>query len=148
MKNIMNISISKIIMFFLLINVTLFSCLEVNAATVLESKNPSLIESATENKNITINDDDNTIKGGGTLEKAEDYVDSKLNDVVGFLQSFVKPFAYASFIISAIAILIGVVTNSKHKFAGLLGMAFSILIYVAITFAPQIVEYFAAWLAI
>lgn len=118
------------------------------ATTILESTNPSLIEVDSTNKGTSIIENRNTIQGGGTLTKAENYVDNKLNDVVGFFQSIIKPFTYVTFILSAIAILIGIVTGSKHKFAGLLGMAFSILVYVGVIYAPQIVDYFSTWLAV
>ena len=148
MNKIMKISSKALIVFSMLLMVTVSSISTVQATTVLEGANPSLIEAGMENRNNITSGNKNTIQGGGTLNKAEDYVDSKLGDVVGFLQSFVRPFTYVMFIISAITILIGIVAGSKHKFAGLLGMAFSILVYVSVTFAPQIVDYFSAWLAI
>lgn len=90
----------------------------------------------------------NTIQGDGSLKKAEDYVERKLFDVVGFFQSFIKPLTYVTFIISAITILFGVVSNSKKGLTlGILGMIVSVVIYVSVVFAPQIVEYFGAWLA-
>lgn len=148
MNKIMKISSKALIVFSMLLMVTVSSIGTVQATTVLEGTNPSLIEAGMENRNNITSSNKNTIQGGGTLNKAEDYVDSKLGDVVGFLQTFIKPFTYVMFIISAITILIGIVAGSKHKFAGLLGMAFSILVYVSVIFAPQIVDYFGAWLAI
>lgn len=148
MNKIMKISSKMLITFSMLVMLTVSSISTAQATTILEGANPSLIEAGMENKNGVSITNKNTIQGGGTLSKAENYVDSKLGDVVSFFQSCIKPFTYVMFIISAISILVGIVTGSKHKFAGLLGMAFSILVYVAVTFAPQIVDYFSAWLAI
>lgn len=100
------------------------------------------------NTNISLNDRNNVIQGGGSLAKAEGYVENKLFDVVGFFQSIIKSLCYLTFIISTIMILFGVVTDSKSKFKGFLGMAFSIFVYVTVVFAPQIVEYFSSWLAV
>jgi hypothetical protein len=132
--------------------------IEVNAATVLENNNPSLIESSlkhgdtntgsntgnTESNKPTIGD--TTIEGAGTLTQAENYVDDKLTDIVNFLQSFVRPFVYITFILSAMSIIIGIIVGSKHKFAGIIGMAFSVIVYIIVVFAPEIVEYLGAWL--
>jgi hypothetical protein len=126
---------------------------EVNAATVLENNNPSLIESSVKHgsadDSLTTNKPtigESTIEGAGTLSAAEDYMDDKLTDIVNFLQSFVRPFVYITFILSAMSIIIGIITGSKHKFAGIIGMAFSIFVYILVVFAPEIVEYLGAWL--
>ena len=145
-KNIVAISMSLVI--------AIMTTNTVQATTILESANPSLIQSGTSgsngasNKSTSIINNGNTIQGGGTLEKAEDYVDNKLGDVIGFFQSAIKPFTYVTFILSAIMLLLGVVTGSKNKFYGLLGMAFSVLVYVGLMYAPQIVDYFSNWLAV
>lgn len=88
------------------------------------------------------------ITGSGNLKKAEDYVENKLFDIVGFFQSFVRPLSYVTFILSCIFVLFGVVTDSKSKFHGFIGMAFSVFVYVAVVFAPQVVDYFSMWLAV
>ena len=130
----------------------------VQATNILNTTSPSLIETSngldiksnsiiSGGANSVVGSKNNSIQGTGSLEKAENYVDDKLGDVVGFFQSTIKPFTYIMFIISAISILVGIVTGSKHKFAGLLGMAFSILVYVGVMYAPQIVDYFSIWLS-
>lgn len=136
--------------------ISIFSTIKVDATTVLENTNPSIIEMVNEKETsggglITeakiTSGSTSKIQGGGSLSKAEDYMNDKLGDVVKFLQSFIKPFTYITFILSAISIVVGMIMGSKHKFAGLLGMAFSILVYMFVSFGPEIVEYFAAWLA-
>lgn len=139
-----------------LVAVSIFSTVKVDAKTVLENTNPSIIEMVNEKEtldggllieNKVASSSTSNIQGGGSLSKAEDYMNDKLGDVVKFLQSFIKPFTYITFILSAISIVVGMIMGSKHKFAGLLGMAFSIIVYMCVSFGPEIVEYFAAWLA-
>lgn len=119
-------------------------------SSIIKNESPVLITESNidTNTNNGIISKNNTIQGGGSLDKAEDYVESKLFDVVGFLQSFIKPLTYVTFIISTIMVLFGVITDSKSKFKGFLGMAFSIFVYVSVVFAPQIVEYFSSWLSV
>ncbi|MBQ8997634.1 MAG: hypothetical protein IJ086_02940 [Clostridium sp.] len=120
-----------------------------NSVTI-KNESPVLInESSSANTNGESRIISNTtINGDGSLKKAEDYVQSKLFDVVGFFQSFIKPLTYITFILSAIGILVGLIFDSgRSKMGGLLGMIFSILVYVSVVFAPQIVEYFGSWLA-
>ena len=127
----------------------------VNAETVLENASPSIIESVQKSdksgglidKNIS-SGGVSVVQGSGSLSKAENYMNDKLGDVVHFLQSFIKPFTYIAFILSAISIVIGIITGSKSKFAGLIVMAFSIVVYMCVVFGPELVEYFAAWLSI
>lgn len=120
-----------------------------NNTAIIQNESPVLIneaDMATRENRVMAN---TTIQGDGSLKKAEEYVERKLFDVVGFFQSFIKPLTYVTFIISAMTILFGVITNSKKGLTlGILGMAVSIIIYVAVIFAPQIVEYLGAWLSV
>lgn len=132
-----------------------FGGVEASNSSILQNEAPNIIEQTNKienmanNPNLGLSPNQHIAPSGdGSLSKAEDYVGKKLFDVVGFCQSFIKPLTYVTFIISTIALLFGVVTGSKSKFKGLLGMAFSIFVYVAVVFAPQIVEYFSAWLSV
>lgn len=147
----------KYILPILLVTSTIsLSSAEASNSSILQNEAPNIIEQPTSgitsmanNPNIGLSPTQTIAPSGdGSLSKAEDYVEKKLFDVVGFFQSFVKPLTYVTFIISTIALLFGVITGSKSKFKGLLGMAFSIFVYVAVVFAPQIVEYFSAWLSV
>lgn len=146
----MNKIINKIKLFLLVIMVGLLFEGNVvyasGSSSIIKTESPVLITETDSNRSIISKN--NTIQGGGSLDKAEDYVETKLFDVVGFLQSFIKPLTYVTFIISTIMVLFGVVTDSKSKFKGFLGMAFSIFVYVSVVFAPEIVEYFSSWLSI
>lgn len=120
------------------------SIIKNEAPVLITESNTSMSTNRTSNSIVNGN---NIIEGDGSLDKAERYVENKLFDIVGFLQSFVKPLTYVTFIVSTIMMLFGVVTESRSKFSGFLGMAFSIFVYVTVVFAPQIVEYFSSWLA-
>lgn len=145
----MNKIINKIKLFLPIVMVSLLiggNTVYASNSSIIKNESPALIEGSTSNRGII--SQQNTVQSGGSLDKAEDYVETKLFDVVGFFQSFIKPLTYVTFIISTIMVLFGVVTDSKSKFKGLLGMAFSIFVYVSVVFAPQIVEYFSSWLSI
>lgn len=88
-----------------------------------------------------------TAYSSGALSGAENYVNSKLGDVVGFFQSTIRPFTYVTFILSAITLIVGIITGSRHKFAGIVGMCVSIIVCVLVTYAPTVVEYLGAWLS-
>lgn len=145
MKKIMN----KIKLFLPIVMVSLLiggNTVYASNSSIIKNESPTLIEGSASSRGII--SQQNTAQSGGSLDKAENYVETKLFDVVGFFQSFIKPLTYVTFIISTIMVLFGVVTDSKSKFKGLLGMAFSIFVYVSVVFAPQIVEYFSSWLSI
>lgn len=145
----MNMIINKIKIILPIVLISMFLNGGVSYASnssIIKNESPVLItESNTNNSIISKN---NTVQGGGSLDKAEGYVEDKLFDVVEFFQSFIKPLTYVTFILSTIMVLFGVVTDSKSKFKGFLGMAFSIFVYVSVVFAPQIVEYFSSWLSV
>lgn len=144
----MNIIINKIKNILLIAMVAIFFNTGISYASnssIIKNESPVLITESNSNGGTILRN--NTVQSGGSLDKAEDYVENKLFDVVGFLQSFIKPLTYVTFIISTIMVLFGVVTDSKSKFKGFLGMAFSIFVYVSVVFAPQIVEYFGSWLS-
>lgn len=155
MNKILNKKLSMVTM-LVVITVSAFFTINVDAKTILENANLSTINMVEEKESLSSNSvENNTIisnatlntQGSGSLYKAENYMNEKLGDVVKFLQSFIKPFTYIAFILSAISIIIGMIAGSKHKFAGIIGMALSILVYMCVSFGPEIVEYFAAWLA-
>lgn len=114
------------------------------------SNNDSLNKSTlTINNNESLNNTNTNGVGtsGEGLDKAEKYVSTKMLDVVSFLQAIIKPFIYITFMISAIMIILGIVGGSKSKFKGLLGMAFSVLVYIAVAQAPQIIDFLSLWLS-
>lgn len=116
-----------------------------SGSSIIKNESPILINETNNNSGNIIGNQGGS--SSGSLSKAEEYVETKLFDVVGFFQSFIKPLTYLTFIISVIMVLFGVITDSRSKFAGFMGMAFSVFVYVAVVFAPQIVDYFGAWLS-
>ena len=147
MKN-KNKNKNKILLIGALIGILLgVNTSQASNSSIIQNESPVLINEANDNTRGS-RVLPNTIQGDGSLKKAEDYVERKLFDVVGFFQSFIKPLTYVTFIVSAITILLGVVSNSSKSTAiGILGLVVSVAIYVLVVFAPQIVEYFGAWLS-
>ena len=83
-----------------------------------------------------------------TVESFGNTIISRLLDVVSFFQKFAKPFAIIMFILSALLSLISLVFGTNKVKTGLLGMMLSVLAYVGILYAPNVVLFFAQWLSV
>lgn len=99
-----------------------------------------------------------TAQQGATFEETEDPMDvglpsvstNDINDwterkgfeVIGVLQKFVQPLAIVIFIGCAILTLIGAFGNGKMVSRGLLGMFISLIMYVVVLYAPEIMDVF------
>lgn len=83
-----------------------------------------------------------------TIESFGNTIISRLLDVVSFFQKFAKPFTIIMFILSALLSLISLVFGTNKVKTGLLGMMLSILAYVGVMYAPDLVLFFAQWLSI
>lgn len=83
-----------------------------------------------------------------TIETFGNTIISRLLDVVSFFQKFAKPFAIIMFILSALLSLISLVFGTNKVKTGLLGMMLSVIAYVAILYAPNMVLFFAQWLSV
>lgn len=81
-----------------------------------------------------------------TMDEMTDLVERKTYDVVNLLQVFVKPFAVICFIGCAIMTLIGSFGHGGYVGKGLLGMFIAGMIYTAVLYAPQLVQFFSTWL--
>lgn len=84
---------------------------------------------------------------GETLEDFEDRILSRMLDIVSLLQTIAKPLCIIFFIICAIGVLVSVVFGSKNQKMFIIGLALSVITYVAIIFAPDLVLFFAGWLS-
>lgn len=82
-----------------------------------------------------------------SMNDAMNLVEHKTFDVVKLLQVFGKPFAMICMIGCALMVLVGAFGKGGYVGKGLLGMFISGVIYTAILYAPQIVEFFSRWLA-
>ena len=83
-----------------------------------------------------------------TIESFGSTIISRMLDVVSFFQKFAKPFTIIMFILSALLSLISLVFGINKVKTGLLGMMLSILAYVGVMYAPDLVLFFAQWLSV
>ncbi|AMN30969.1 hypothetical protein BFS06_12215 [Clostridium perfringens] len=81
------------------------------------------------------------------LEKASGWASKKGNDIVSFLQTAVRPLAIAIFIGCAILSLFGAFGGSGVLSKGLWGMGIAVFMYTAVTFAPNLLDFFSTWLS-
>lgn len=82
-----------------------------------------------------------------TIESVGNKIEEKMFDVISLLQTFAKPFSIIMFIISAINVVVGIVFNTKKHALGYLGLIFSVLMYVGVIYAPNLVVFFVNWLS-
>lgn len=82
-----------------------------------------------------------------TIEGFANTITSRLLDVVSLFQKFAKPFTIIMFILSALLSLISLVFGTNKVKTGLLGMLLSVLAYVGILYAPNLVLFFTQWLS-
>lgn len=78
---------------------------------------------------------------------ASNWAKRKGNDLVGFFTTAAQPLAVVIFIISAIMLAVGGMTKGDWFKRGLLGMAISIVMWTAVVFAPELIQFFSEWLA-
>lgn len=82
-----------------------------------------------------------------TLKDFEKKILTRLVEIVSFMQSISKPFCMILFILCAIGLLVSIIFNTNKQNMYILGLILSIIVYVGIAFAPEIVLYFANWLS-
>lgn len=75
-----------------------------------------------------------------TMDQASSWFEKKEYEVIGFLQKVVQPLAIIVFIVCGLMILFG---NVK---GGSIGAGISLVIYVAILYAPEIFYWFLNWI--
>lgn len=82
-----------------------------------------------------------------TIEDANQWVNKKGDDLVGFGSTLASPLSIIGFMIGLFMTLLGGFTRSRVLGKGLLVMAISIVVYVGVVFAPELVQYFSGWLS-
>lgn len=81
-----------------------------------------------------------------TIEDANQWVNEKGNDLIGFGGNVAEKIAILGFMVGLLVTLVGAVSRSHHITKGFIIMAISICVYVGAVFAPEIVHYFSRWL--
>lgn len=80
-----------------------------------------------------------------TVDDMSIWTERKGFEIIGFLQKFIQPFAIVIFIFSAIITLIGALGNGKQVSRGIVGMFISLIMYVVVLYAPEIMDVFLNW---
>lgn len=80
-----------------------------------------------------------------SLDDASTWMERKGFEVIGFLQKFVQPFAIVIFILCGIMVLAGSFGNGRLVSRGLMGMFVSLIMYVVVLYAPEIMDVFLGW---
>ena len=75
------------------------------------------------------------------------YINSKMTDVINLFKGIVKTIAVVAIIIGLVILVSGVFSGSQHVSKGLIIMAASIFIYVAVANAEYIISFFSTWLS-
>lgn len=78
---------------------------------------------------------------------ANNWAKRKGGDVIGFFTTLAQPLSVIIFIISAILVGIGAVAKSDWFKRGIFGMAIAIVMWTAVVFAPELIQFFSEWLA-
>lgn len=82
-----------------------------------------------------------------TMGQFEDRVLNKMLEVVSLFQTISKPLCILIFILCALGLLTSIVFNTnKHKMF-ILGLILTVIAYVGIIFAPDLVLFFVNWLS-
>lgn len=77
-----------------------------------------------------------------STDEISQWTERKGFEIIGLLQKFVQPFAIVIFIGCAIITLIGAFGNGKLVSKGLLGLFISLIMYVVVLYAPEIMDVF------
>ena len=78
---------------------------------------------------------------------ANNWAKSKGGDMVGFFTTIAEPIAVIIFILSAIMLAVGALAKGDWFKRGLFGMALSIVMWTAVVFAPELIQFFSEWLS-
>lgn len=81
-----------------------------------------------------------------SVEEVEDKIVTKTSEIVNVVQEFGKPASILMFILAAIYTLFGCIAKKGVLTKGLLAMGITIVCYVTITYAYDIVYFVSGWL--
>lgn len=121
-----------------------FNTQNVNAQGYVDNN----LEMSTEQHKMT-STEAGVISNGGLpsvkVDEASSWIERKGMDVVEMLQVFIQPFAIIMFIFGALMTLIGAIGNGKMVAKGLIAMMIASVMYAVVLFAPQLMDFFLAW---
>jgi uncharacterized membrane protein YozB (DUF420 family) len=67
-------------------------------------------------------------------------------EIISFMRRVAQPFAILSILIGLMMIVIGSITGSRMKSAGVLVIVFVIISYIGIVFAPEVLDAIVIWI--
>jgi uncharacterized membrane protein YozB (DUF420 family) len=67
-------------------------------------------------------------------------------EIISFMRRVAQPFAILSILIGLMMIVIGSITGSRMKSAGILVIVFVVLSYIGIVFAPEVLDAIVVWI--
>ena len=82
-----------------------------------------------------------------TLSQAQNKIEEKGFDIIHLLQIIAKPFAIVMFIASAFVSFFAFFGHGGLLSKGLLGMLIAGVMYTAIMYAPQLIDFINTWLS-
>lgn len=80
-----------------------------------------------------------------SADQASSYFEKKGFELVGVLQTIAQPFSVIVFIISAFLTLVGAFGNASLVGKGLVGMMIACVMYAVVLYAPELLDFFLAW---
>lgn len=147
-------TISLLFVFLLIFSLTTIAFANEDTDTTEETTNEEVVEISDTVKNAiekTYEDDDDIYLDGGIKKVTLDEVTSKFErkgyEIVNFLQTTAQPFTIIAFIIGGLMVLVGSVGNHSLSGKGYFVMFFSAIVYVAILFSPEILNFAVVWWA-
>lgn len=91
------------------------------------------------------------ISNGGlpnaTIDDASNWAERKGFEIVGFLQTVVQPFAVIIFIGCGLMALVGAFGNGSLVGKGIVGMVIALIMYAVVLYAPELLDFFMAWVS-
>lgn len=82
-----------------------------------------------------------------TINQAKSWAERKGTDVTSFLQIVGQYLAMGGFIVCAFMALIGLWGNGSLVSKGVVGMVLTLCLYAAVLYAPELMDFFVAWVS-
>ena len=126
-----------------MVNVSAFATSSVGTETVSPIGNTGNAKASTSTNTYTTGEYDTGLPEV-TLDEFEEKVESKFYKVIKLLQTGAKPVCIIFFIFGALLAVVGLM-GKGGVWKGLLVMGMAALMYTAIMYAPEIVQFIQAW---
>jgi len=82
-----------------------------------------------------------------TIDQASSWAERKGFEIVGLLQTVVQPFAVIIFIGCGLMALVGAFGNGSLVGKGIVGMVIALIMYAVVLYAPELLDFFMAWVS-